>query len=55
MCLSTAKRVEEEIRLNCLTPKVYGHGGWWGWGKARFWRRFDDRASNNLMIILLTR
>ena len=32
-----------------------GHGGWWGWGKARFWRRFDDRTSNNLMLIPLTR
>ena len=32
-----------------------GHGGWWGWGIARFWRRFDYRASNNLIIIPLTR
>ena len=29
-----------------------GHGGW---GKARFWRRFDDRASDNLITIPLTR
>ena len=27
-----------------------GHGGWWGWGKARYWRRFDDRASDDLIL-----
>ena len=26
-----------------------------GWGKARFCRRFDDRVSDNLMIILCIR
>ena len=67
------KRVEEEVRLNCRTLKVYCFGVWiwckqykgenrrwlrqreqradmgglWSWSKARFWRRFDDRASNN--------
>ena len=29
-----------------------GHGGWWGWGKARLLRWFDERASDNLENIL---
>ena len=32
-----------------------GHGAWRGRGKARFCKRFDDRASDNFMIIPLTR
>ena len=44
-----------ESTVTQLERTESGHGGWWGWGKARFFKRFDDTASDNLIIIPLTR